>query len=259
MAMGSGHQQRRSAAGPERQANERRSDRLEQDCREHSRDPKACRHRPPSPRSCSLLPSLAWAADGGSDTGAFQRALAHGAFVALGASYVFGLATSLTPCVYPMIAITVSVFGAKEAKSRAQGLLLSLTFVLGIVALFTPMGVALGAHGQGLRQRARQPVGRRRPSRSSSSRSRRRSSGRSRSRSPRASTTASRASAARATAARSCSGSCAASSPRRASGRSSSACSAGSRRRATSRSAPRRWRSTGSASGRSSSSSARSP
>ncbi len=96
-----------------------------------------------------LAPRLAWAADGGSDTGAFQRALAHGAFVALGASYLFGLATSLTPCVYPMIAITVSVFGAKEAKSRAQGLLLSATFVLGIVALFTPMGVASALTGKG--------------------------------------------------------------------------------------------------------------
>ena len=96
-----------------------------------------------------LLPSMAWAADGGSDTGAFQRALAHGAIVALAASYVFGLATSLTPCVYPMIAITVSVFGAKEAKGRLHGMLLSLTFVLGIVALFTPMGVASALTGKG--------------------------------------------------------------------------------------------------------------
>ncbi len=97
----------------------------------------------------ALLPSMAWAADGGSDTGAFQRALAHGAIVALAASYVFGLATSLTPCVYPMIAITVSVFGAKEAKGRLHGMLLSLTFVLGIVALFTPMGVASALTGKG--------------------------------------------------------------------------------------------------------------
>ncbi len=96
-----------------------------------------------------LLPTMALAADGGSDTGAFQRALAHGAIVALAASYVFGLATSLTPCVYPMIAITVSVFGAKEAKGRLHGMLLSLTFVLGIVALFTPMGVASALTGKG--------------------------------------------------------------------------------------------------------------
>jgi thioredoxin:protein disulfide reductase len=98
-----------------------------------------------------LWPLVAHAADGGggSDTGAFQRALAHGAVFALGASYVFGLATSLTPCVYPMIAITVSVFGAKEAQSRVQGALLSLTFVLGIVCLFAPMGVASAMTGKG--------------------------------------------------------------------------------------------------------------
>jgi thiol:disulfide interchange protein DsbD len=84
-----------------------------------------------------------------SDTGAFQRYLAKGPLITLGASYVFGLITALTPCVYPMIAITVSVFGAKEAKSRAQGALLSLTFVLGIVALFTPMGVISAMTGKG--------------------------------------------------------------------------------------------------------------
>jgi thiol:disulfide interchange protein DsbD len=96
-----------------------------------------------------LLPTPAWAAESGSDTGAFQRALEHGALVALAASYAFGVATSLTPCVYPMIAITVSVFGAKEAKSRFEGMLLSLTFVLGIVTLFTPMGVASALTGKG--------------------------------------------------------------------------------------------------------------
>lgn len=98
----------------------------------------------------ALWPVLALAdGGGGSDTGAFQRYLAQGAVVAIGASYLFGLATSLTPCVYPMIAITVSVFGAKEAKSRWQGALLSLTFVMGIVCLFTPMGVVSAMTGKG--------------------------------------------------------------------------------------------------------------
>jgi thiol:disulfide interchange protein DsbD len=96
-----------------------------------------------------LWPLALHAADGGSDTGAFERALARGTFVALGASYVFGVATSLTPCVYPMIAITVSVFGAREAKSRLQGMLLSLTFVAGVVCLFTPMGVISALTGKG--------------------------------------------------------------------------------------------------------------
>ncbi len=98
--------------------------------------------------SC-VWPVAAFAADGGSDTGAFERALSHGSLVALGASYVFGLATGLTPCVYPMIAITVSVFGAREAKSRLEGTLLSLTFVVGIVCLFTPLGVVSALTGKG--------------------------------------------------------------------------------------------------------------
>ncbi len=96
-----------------------------------------------------LWPLAAAAGDGGSDTGAFQRALSHGSLVALGASYVFGLATGLTPCVYPMVAITVSVFGAREAKSRVEGLLLSATFVAGIVCLFTPLGVVSALTGKG--------------------------------------------------------------------------------------------------------------
>ncbi len=104
-----------------------------------------------------LWSSAALAGSGGSDTGAFERALAHGAIVALGASYVFGLATSLTPCVYPMIAITVSVFGAREAKSRVQGMLLSLTFVVGIVCLFAPMGVLSAMTGKGFGSALSQP------------------------------------------------------------------------------------------------------
>ncbi len=97
----------------------------------------------------ALWPLVALADTSGSDTGAFSRALAHGAIVALAASYAFGLATSLTPCVYPMIAITVSVFGAQQAKTRVQGMLLSLTFVLGIVCLFTPLGVVSALTGRG--------------------------------------------------------------------------------------------------------------
>jgi thiol:disulfide interchange protein DsbD len=98
----------------------------------------------------ALAPTAAAAAvTAGSDTTAFQRALAQGTFAALAASYAVGLATSLTPCVYPMIAITVSVFGAREAKSRLQGTLLSLAFVIGIVCLFAPLGVASALMGRG--------------------------------------------------------------------------------------------------------------
>jgi thiol:disulfide interchange protein DsbD len=57
-----------------------------------------------------------------------------------------------------MIAITVSVFGAKQAQSRAEGALLSLAFVLGIVSLFTPLGVASALTGKGFGSALGNPV-----------------------------------------------------------------------------------------------------
>jgi thiol:disulfide interchange protein DsbD len=75
-------------------------------------------------------------------TAPFATALLGGSYLgALGLIFLAGLATSLTPCVYPMIAITVSVFGARQAESRAKAAMLSSAFVLGIAALFTPLGV----------------------------------------------------------------------------------------------------------------------
>jgi thiol:disulfide interchange protein DsbD len=82
-----------------------------------------------------LLPAIASAADEDLFTRGIKQGPFWGAVAALGG----GLLVSLTPCVYPMIAITVSVFGAREAKSRTQAMLLSTSFVMGIVALFTPM------------------------------------------------------------------------------------------------------------------------
>jgi thiol:disulfide interchange protein DsbD len=58
-----------------------------------------------------------------------------------------GVATSLTPCVYPMIAVTVSVFGARQTKSRGEAALLSTSFVLGMAALFVPLGLVAALTG----------------------------------------------------------------------------------------------------------------
>ena len=90
-------------------------------------------------------PSLALAEVASSDT--FTQALDRGPLAAMAAAWVGGALVSLTPCVYPMIAVTVSVFGAKQAQRRLQSLSLSLAFVAGIVAMFVPLGVAAGLTG----------------------------------------------------------------------------------------------------------------
>jgi thiol:disulfide interchange protein DsbD len=80
-------------------------------------------------------------------TDAFTEALARGPVYAALAALAGGFVVSLTPCVYPMVAVTVSVFGAREAKSRWEGAALSAAFVLGIVAMFVPLGVVAGLTG----------------------------------------------------------------------------------------------------------------
>ena len=99
---------------------------------------------------CLLAPSLAVAASASSPTAgdAFTRALAKGPLFAALAAFAGGLVVSLTPCVYPMVAVTVSVFGASQAKTRLQGAALSAAFVLGIVGMLVPLGVIAGQSGQ---------------------------------------------------------------------------------------------------------------
>ncbi len=78
---------------------------------------------------------------------AFTAALSKGPLYAALAALAGGFLVSLTPCVYPMVAVTVSVFGARQAKHRWEGALLSAAFVLGIVAMFVPLGVVAGMTG----------------------------------------------------------------------------------------------------------------
>ena len=81
-------------------------------------------------------------------TSPFEAALAEGSWgPVLGIMFAAGLLTSLTPCVYPMIAITVSIFGASQAKSKLHGAGLSTMYVLGMCALFTPLGLIVGLTG----------------------------------------------------------------------------------------------------------------
>jgi thioredoxin:protein disulfide reductase len=95
-----------------------------------------------------LLPAIAFAGDG--DSSKFEAYInQHGMFVAIAACFGFGFIASLTPCVFPMVPITVSIFGAGTgATSKGRGAALSATFVLGIASLFTPLGVASAMSGK---------------------------------------------------------------------------------------------------------------
>jgi thiol:disulfide interchange protein DsbD len=58
----------------------------------------------------------------------------------LAVAFGFGLLTIFTPCVFPMIPITMSFFLNKESGSRKEGIFQAALFCLGIVVLFSGIG-----------------------------------------------------------------------------------------------------------------------
>lgn len=63
------------------------------------------------------------------------------------AAFIWGFLASLTPCVYPMIPITVSVIGAGAEGQWLRGLKLSLFYVLGMSLTYAFFGVAAAWSG----------------------------------------------------------------------------------------------------------------
>jgi cytochrome c-type biogenesis protein len=60
-----------------------------------------------------------------------------------------GLATSLTPCVYPMIPITAGILGGVGSTRRSRGrtLLLTAVYVLGLALVYASLGLLAGLSG----------------------------------------------------------------------------------------------------------------
>jgi thiol:disulfide interchange protein DsbD len=82
------------------------------------------------------------------DEGTLQRALSGGqVWLAFVLVFAGGILTSLTPCVYPLIPITVSIFGANEAAGLFKSFLLSVVYVIGIVVMYAILGVAVASTG----------------------------------------------------------------------------------------------------------------
>jgi thiol:disulfide interchange protein DsbD len=70
--------------------------------------------------------------------------------VALGVLFGAGVLTSLTPCIYPMIPITVGVISgtAGAQPTRRRTVVLTLTYVTGLAMFYALLGVIAGLTGQ---------------------------------------------------------------------------------------------------------------
>jgi thiol:disulfide interchange protein DsbD len=69
-------------------------------------------------------------------------------FLAYLTVYLGGVLVSFTPCVYPVIPITIAFIGARGGASRGRGFLLSVVYVLGMAVTYTALGGVAALSGK---------------------------------------------------------------------------------------------------------------
>jgi thiol:disulfide interchange protein DsbD len=77
-----------------------------------------------------------------------KQIIERGLSYALVAFFLFGLALNLTPCVYPVIPLTVSFFVAQKKRGKWGIFLLASYYVIGIAIIFSILGMVSGLAGK---------------------------------------------------------------------------------------------------------------
>lgn len=71
----------------------------------------------------------------------------RGVFAGFLIIFVSGIALNLTPCVYPMIPVTISFFGSQSGKNIGKSFFLASLYVLGMAVVYSVLGVAASFTG----------------------------------------------------------------------------------------------------------------
>ncbi|MCX7985055.1 MAG: thioredoxin family protein [Bacteroidetes bacterium] len=71
----------------------------------------------------------------------------EGFLIALLSIFFVGLALNLTPCVYPMLSVTVSLFGGTTEKRVGVVFVKALVYVLGMATMYSVLGVSAALGG----------------------------------------------------------------------------------------------------------------
>jgi thiol:disulfide interchange protein DsbD len=74
--------------------------------------------------------------------------LESGSMAAVFVVFAAGVLTSFTPCVYPMIPVTVTYIGGASAGSRRRAVTLSLVYVSGLALIYSALGVVTALLGR---------------------------------------------------------------------------------------------------------------
>lgn len=63
-------------------------------------------------------------------------------------AFLSGILVSFTPCIYPLVPVTLTFIGIKSGSSRLRGLILSLIYVLGVAITYSILGVVASLTGR---------------------------------------------------------------------------------------------------------------
>ncbi len=72
--------------------------------------------------------------------------------------FLWGLALNLTPCVYPLIPITVGYFGGQAGGKSSRTLLLAVIYVLGMAVMYSTLGLIAALTGSILGTALQNPI-----------------------------------------------------------------------------------------------------
>lgn len=97
--------------------------------------------------AAATLAATPASAAGTADTSGFAAAQAQGLWALVLLCFAAGIGVSFTPCVLPMVPITMGMIGARSAGSRAQAMSLTAAYVLGLAIVYTGLGVFAGVTG----------------------------------------------------------------------------------------------------------------
>lgn len=81
------------------------------------------------------------------DNSAFSKAASQGLGALLALCFLAGIGVSFTPCVLPIVPITMGIIGARSAGSRAKAVALAGTYVLGQAVVYTSLAVGVAMTG----------------------------------------------------------------------------------------------------------------
>ncbi|MGK5009723.1 protein-disulfide reductase DsbD [Janthinobacterium sp. MDB2-8] len=112
-----------------------------------------------TPDPVAVAPVVVAPAPAQNELGKIESALKGGKLLVIVPLFMLlGLGLAFTPCVLPMVPILSSIIIGDGAKvSRSRGLLLSLTYALGMAIVYTALGVAAGLAGEGLAAKLQNP------------------------------------------------------------------------------------------------------